>query len=420
MLFNKIKLLKCFDANFLKNTASLYLLTIARILFPLVTLPYLTRVLSLEIYGMVAYVKSVLTYVQIIVDFGFLLSATKDIVYALKAENNYSIMSIVSNTVLAKIFLLCMALIGYIIAIINIPILNDHTVFSLVMFMSIAMSIFLFDFYFQGIEEMSALATRFLWSKGFTTVCIFLFVHSDVDLMKMAYIELSGSVIAVILTFNELYKRNVYYVQPSIIQSILLIKESFMYFISNISTTVFNVFITFLIGIYLLPEDIAYWTIALQLIGGVQSFYSPILTSLYPLMVREKNIKAIFDILKVVMPLIFFGCLGLYIFASEIIYIIAGEKYIGGIVVFRYLIPLLFISFPAMIVGWPVLGAIGLVNQVTITTVFSSIVQVLLLVFLAMTSSFNLFTISISRCIVETFLFASRLFYVILYRRYLR
>ena len=63
-----------------KNTAMLFIFNIAKIIFPFVTLPYLTRTLSTDTYGSVAYIKTVMNYMQIIVDFGFVLSATKDIV----------------------------------------------------------------------------------------------------------------------------------------------------------------------------------------------------------------------------------------------------------------------------------------------------------------------------------------------------
>ena len=71
------------DRNrFTKNSGMLLAMNAAKILFPLITLPYLTRVLSTDAYGTVVYVKSVISYMQLMVDFGFLLSATKEIVNA--------------------------------------------------------------------------------------------------------------------------------------------------------------------------------------------------------------------------------------------------------------------------------------------------------------------------------------------------
>ena len=69
-------------SNVIKNTMMLYGMSIAKIVFPLLTLPYLTRVLSVESYGVVSYVKAVMQYMQLVVDFGFMLSGTKDIVNA--------------------------------------------------------------------------------------------------------------------------------------------------------------------------------------------------------------------------------------------------------------------------------------------------------------------------------------------------
>ena len=65
-----------------KNAVMLYLMNIAKMVFPLITLPYLTRILTVECYAVVAYVKAVMQYIQIVLIFGFTLSATKDIVCA--------------------------------------------------------------------------------------------------------------------------------------------------------------------------------------------------------------------------------------------------------------------------------------------------------------------------------------------------
>ena len=66
-------------------------------------LPYLTRTMSTEAYGVVAYVKTVMTYMQVIVDFGFTLSATKDIVKA--REDRTEMSFVIGDTLLAKLML---------------------------------------------------------------------------------------------------------------------------------------------------------------------------------------------------------------------------------------------------------------------------------------------------------------------------
>lgn len=74
------------------NTIALYGMNFAKILFPLATLPYLTRVLSLDGYGLVVYVKAIMQYFQLFIDFGFILSGTRDIVIAKKNRANITML----------------------------------------------------------------------------------------------------------------------------------------------------------------------------------------------------------------------------------------------------------------------------------------------------------------------------------------
>ena len=56
------------------NIEMLYIMNIAQLVLPLITLPYLTRVLSVDGYGVVSYVKSLIIYITLIIEFGYLLS----------------------------------------------------------------------------------------------------------------------------------------------------------------------------------------------------------------------------------------------------------------------------------------------------------------------------------------------------------
>ena len=95
------------NKKILGNTMILMIFQVAKILFPFITLPYLTRVLTTETYGCVSYVKTTMTYMQLFVDFGFVLSATKDIVKARDDQDKVGL--IVGDTLLAR----CLFASGY-------------------------------------------------------------------------------------------------------------------------------------------------------------------------------------------------------------------------------------------------------------------------------------------------------------------
>ena len=100
-----------------KNSLMLMAMNIAKMLFPLLTLPYLTRVLSTDCYGSVVYVKSVTTYLQLLVDFGFALSATKSIVQA--REDRARQERILGDVLLARLWLAGAALVLLVILLVN-------------------------------------------------------------------------------------------------------------------------------------------------------------------------------------------------------------------------------------------------------------------------------------------------------------
>ena len=72
-----------------KNTFWLVTFQLAKMVFPFLVLPILTHRLSVEVYGNLTFVKTVMNFLQIFVDFGFMLSATKDIAKAKNQPNPY-------------------------------------------------------------------------------------------------------------------------------------------------------------------------------------------------------------------------------------------------------------------------------------------------------------------------------------------
>ena len=94
-----------------------------------------------------------------------------------------------------------------------------------------------------------------------------------------------------------------------------------------------------------------------------------------------------------------------------------SEKYSGALTVFRWMLPLLIISFPSMLFGWPCLGAINKQKQVTISTVASALVQVIILLLLIFVDKFTLVGIAMARIVSEFVLLTIRLIYCYMYRK---
>ena len=127
----------------------LYIMNIAKLVFPLITLPYLTRVLSVDCYGVVSYVKATMVYAQLVIDFGFMLSGVKAIAETREDMNKVGV--ITGNIVTAKGMLALAAFAFIIAAAFLIEILRDNMLYTILAFIPILLSIFLLEFLFRGL-----------------------------------------------------------------------------------------------------------------------------------------------------------------------------------------------------------------------------------------------------------------------------
>src|SRR5690606_20822477 len=116
MMLGKIKALKNrFSANkdgkaLASNFGYLMIMQIAGYIFPLLTIPYLARVIGVEGFGKIAFAAAVMVWFQTITDWGFSYTATRDV--ARHRDNLEKVSEIFSNVFWAKSLL---ALISFLI-----------------------------------------------------------------------------------------------------------------------------------------------------------------------------------------------------------------------------------------------------------------------------------------------------------------
>lgn len=397
-----------------ENTVMLTILNIFKLVMPFFTLPYLTRVLSTDCYGTVAYVKAVMAYIQVFIDFGFMLSGTKEIVNAL--DDKEKLNETVGEILLARVFVSLVSFVFLVVLILFIPILRENILFTFFSFVNIFLSIFLFDYLFRGLEKMSVITVRFVVMKTISTILTFIFITNDNDIIKIPLLDIAGSLVAVVLIFNEMRKIKIFPKIGSIKKVFKKIKDSCVYFFSNVASTSFNALNTVVAGVFLSKTEIAFWSINIQILTAIQALYSPLSDAIYPAMIKTKNLNVIKKSILVYQPIIFLGCIATFFMSDIGMTIVGGKTYTAATPVFRSLLPAAFFGFLSIIFGWPALGAVGKNKQTTLSTIIVVLFQIAGLVVFIVFKRFSLLNLAILRSSSEALLFAIRFGFFLKYK----
>src|SRR4051812_10374668 len=96
--------------NLFSNFISLSVLQVVGFALPLIVLPYLIKVLGIEKFGLVFFAQALISYFMVFTDYGFNLSATREI--SVNRDDKEKI-SIIFNSVLTTKIIL--GIIGFII-----------------------------------------------------------------------------------------------------------------------------------------------------------------------------------------------------------------------------------------------------------------------------------------------------------------
>ena len=394
-------------ASFYKNTLWQYGLQALRYLFPLVLVPYLTRALGKDGYAVYAYVLSFMGIMQTIADFGFTLSGTKKVVA--HREDKMVLSKLVGNITAARLLLLAILLVATLIISQFIPIMAENVPYVMLAFAAVGLRALLPDFLFQGFERMGPLTTRYFSSKSAQFLLTLLLVHSSSDLMLVAVADIVGSSIGLVWSFVVAkHMFNLGIAKPTVRQSLKELKDSAVYCVSNVSSSLFSGFTTIIIGLTLSSTHIAFWSLALTTIVAVQSLYIPIANSLYPHMLNSRDFGFARKLALLAAPTLAIGTAAYCLLSEQIMYVLGGNEYLGAAYVMRMLAPLLPISFYVMLIGWPVLGAMGRVRTLTLTTLVSGVFSVISMLALYLSGTLTLDIICIVRCAMEVVLLLTR------------
>jgi polysaccharide transporter, PST family len=182
-----------------RNAAALSWVQLATFVVPLVTLPYLGRTLGPEAFGLVVLGQGLSFLVTLVVDFGFQLSATREVAAA--GDDRHRHAEVAAGVLAAKLGLAVAALAGTVLAAVALGKLGSHPALAAWAWVAGAAQGLAPVFYFLGVERMGVTAAVNLVSRVTAAALTFVVVQGPGDAVDVLALYAICSVVATVVVF---------------------------------------------------------------------------------------------------------------------------------------------------------------------------------------------------------------------------
>ena len=384
----------------LKNTVMLYIMQFSTYLLSFIVVPYETRVLGPTYYGKLGVAMAIMVYFQLIIDFGFLLSATEDV--SRNRDDKKKVSKILTTVTIDKIFLTIVSVIALVVLCEVLPSWKEDRTFYLLFLAATAVNSMIPDYLYRGLEQMTAITVRTVAIKAFFTVMIVLFLKRPDQYCIIPILNIIGNGAALLGVYLHLYRQmHIRFVPCKMREVWDSFRRSSTFFYSRIATSVYTASNTVILSVISAGSTIGYYTLADKLITTAKSGLSPISDSMYPYMTKNRDFKLVWRILKVIMPIIIVGCTIVFIFARPLCEFVFGAGYGDAAPVLRAMLPVVVVILPSYILGFPTLSAMGLSKYANYSVVFGSVLHVINLLVLYFTGHMNMVTLGAMVSVAE-------------------
>lgn len=367
-------------------------LSLSQILFPLITFPYITRVLGVEANGANSFALSTVKYFALFATLGMATYGVKacaqvkdDRKELSKVVHELLMISLIPTIAILTVLYVCIAF---------LPAFSNYSVLMFIYSLDIVFNIIGINWLYQAIENFSYITTRAILFKLIAMAMMFLFVKSPKDVAIYAFISIfascGGNIINIIYSRKFIdYKRIGNYNLKKHMKPILFL------FATALAVNIYSNMDSVMLGLFCGDYDTGIYYVAVKvktiLITLVSSFSVVIMSRLA--YTKTNSEQGIINLLKrsysviifITVPVVLFFIM----FAKESILFLSGEAYMESVMPMRILMPTIFISAVSQILGNQYSVSAGKEKNLMIAVISGAVINLVANLILIPTLSYN-------------------------------
>ncbi|OIP49521.1 MAG: hypothetical protein AUK28_03210 [Desulfobacterales bacterium CG2_30_60_27] len=397
---------KIFAHRIARNAGAVTIIQLVNYVTPLLVLVHLTKVLGVELYGVVAFSMGILQLSLTLMDFGFSLSATQKI--SLWRDRKRYVGRLIGAVFVIKfaLFLLVSAIV------ITYAFCTDkYSAYYLVFVLSL-LPVFGQTFqpvwFFSGIERIRFVTIFMVTAKLLYVGFIFLFVSDGSDYLLVPLSNGAAQILAMLLGVLLIYHVGYYIEVPRIRDVRYAFQITAGFFVSCLSVTAYMNSGIVLLGLFATPATVAAYSMAEQIYKAMQAVFMPISQAVYPYMVKERNVALIVRLTVGCVCLAVLGAILGYALFPLLVPMIFGAGWGAAVRVLHVFLVAIIVHVAASMSGYPLAAALGRLHVAKRSAVFGSLVYMVCAVALVVAGQGNAVAFAVLMVVAELYVLLHR------------
>ena len=320
-----------FKSREIKNGIWLYILQFFNSVVPLITLPYITRILGRENYGVFSFSLNIIGYLTVIVEYGFDFSGTRKVVLAAERKE---IEKTFISILIAKVCLCVLCFLGLNIFFQFYHMENIEKLSCYILFLSVFGTALQQTWLFRGLEKMYYITIISVTWRIISLALIFQFVNVKEDILLYCILysitPLLIGVFGVIIAFRMLNRISLENIFTNVLSEL---KSGWYIFTTSLSSKVFSAIGVTILGIVSTKENVGVYSALQKIPTALLLMWIPVSQVLYPFASRklkenfQQGLIAIHKVEKVVITICIIVTGSICLYSQKIVSLVFGYEY---------------------------------------------------------------------------------------------